>query len=226
MGDLSAFAGLVVIAAINGRSLSHKQQGAVEETYGGTSDDFWQRHCWLDFLLNRFISSLMDMDRMISETTEPMLLFQKMAAQATTIYLHNISISRMQEDDEKRDACWREESIQKCLSAAKEIAHLARAMMNLSYLTVSYMPRWLSFQYACHKPSDILESRSIPSLRTFCTRQQLPSLPKSSTSAAHLIHHTSACALQLSTSSNPSIVWLRIIWRSSRRSFQPSEARA
>jgi hypothetical protein len=137
---LSPFAGLVVMAALAGRVLSHKQQVEVEHTYGDMWGGFWERQRWLEVVLTKAVSAIPVPSSISPEALDPLSLFMCMVTQTTTLYLHEAIASKRK---------WRgvndfimEESTQKSFTAAVEISRFAKMMRNLNCFRVShFQPR-------------------------------------------------------------------------------------
>jgi hypothetical protein len=132
---LSPFAGLVVMAALGGRVLSHKQQADVEHTYGDMSESFRERQCWLEAVLSKANSALSTSTPVLPDSVEPLVLFMGMVTQTTTLYLHEAITSKWQcinADDYSI-----QDTNRKSFAAAIEIARLAKMLKRLNCFTVS-----------------------------------------------------------------------------------------
>lgn len=50
---LSSFTKCIIVVTIYGRTMAHQQQSKVECVYNNASEDFWNRHHWLDAILTQ-----------------------------------------------------------------------------------------------------------------------------------------------------------------------------
>ena len=85
---MSPFTECIILATISGRALSHRHQSLVENIYVDASQDFWDRHRWIDAILTQRIQILSLKYSPASQHADPLLLFTSMIAQATVLYLH------------------------------------------------------------------------------------------------------------------------------------------
>lgn len=132
--NLSSFMECIVLATICGRSISHMQQSTVERLYGHVSEDFWQRHLWLDTIITQRIQALSLQHLFPSEQVDPMVLFTNMFAQAAFLFLINIIETVSQETGEYQPGMIK--YAKRSLSAAHEIGHLAKELSQLSCFKV------------------------------------------------------------------------------------------
>ena len=128
--NLSSFTECIIMATICGRSISHRQQSMVERLYGHVSQDFWDRHQWLDTILTQRIQVLSLQYHFPSEQVDPMLLFTNMVSHAACLYLTKIIKSMSLKTGEFQPKIIEYE--RRSLTAAQEIVHLARALSQLS----------------------------------------------------------------------------------------------
>ena len=126
---LSSFMECIVLATICGRSISHMQQSTVERLYGPVSQDFWDRHQWLDTIVTQRMQTLSSQYLCPSEQVDPMLLFTNMFAHATFLFLTKIIETVSRETGEYQPTVV--EYAKRSSSAAHEIVHLARALSQL-----------------------------------------------------------------------------------------------
>jgi hypothetical protein len=131
---LSSFVECINLATICGRGISHRQRSTVERVYGDVSQDFWDRHQWLDDILTQRMQILSLHYPSASEQVDPMLLFTNMVAQTTVIYLYKTIESMSWETDEYQISVLSYEKRAMC--AAREIVVLAKALSQLSYFKV------------------------------------------------------------------------------------------
>ncbi|OCL02954.1 citrinin biosynthesis transcriptional activator CtnR [Glonium stellatum] len=131
---LSSFAECIILATICGRSLSHRQQSAVEHVYGEVSQHFWDQHQWLDTILTKRVQLISLKYPSASEHIDPMLLFVNMVAQTTILYHCKIMESISWQTDEYQTIIIG--SKQRALSAAREIVSLTKILSQLSYFKI------------------------------------------------------------------------------------------
>lgn len=132
---LSSFTECILLVTICGRSVSHRQQCTVERVYGNISQDFWNRHQWIDTILSQKIQILSLNDRYALELMDPMPLFTNMAAQATVLSLCKAIQSVPWETDDYQAVI--DEYENRALLAAHEIVTLSKALTHLSCFKAS-----------------------------------------------------------------------------------------
>ncbi len=125
----------IIWATICGRSMSHRQQSTVERVYGNVSQDFWDRHHWLDTIITQRMQILLLYYPSASEHVDPLLLFTNMVAQTTVLHLYETIESMSWETDKYQFIIT--EYGQKSASAARKIVILAKALFPLSYFKAS-----------------------------------------------------------------------------------------
>lgn len=130
----SPFTEMVILATICGRILAHRQQAVVENVYNSVPQDFRDRHSWLNKMLETRIDLLV-MNYPSTFDSDCLLLFTKMLAQATVLYLCK-SMEMMKWDTEEGKATASTYK-QRSLRAAQQIVSLSRSLAELSFLKVS-----------------------------------------------------------------------------------------
>ena len=161
----SPFTESIILATICGRTLSHRQQSVVEQVYSHVSQHFWERHDWLHTILQTRCDSLMVQYPSAMLHTDCLLLFTKMMAQTTVLYLCRVIESMPWGKDEYRNAIV--DFRQKSLLAAKEIVNLTRSLPHLS-----------NFKVDTTLSSSLLSLPSIPTtLFSFVLLHSLSPLP-------------------------------------------------
>ncbi|KAI4286649.1 MAG: hypothetical protein L6R35_004094, partial [Caloplaca aegaea] len=88
--SMSPFTECIVLANISGRALSHRHQSLVENLYINMSQNTWDRHKWIGDELTERIALLSVKYAPASEQMDPLLLFTRMVAQTTVLYLYKI----------------------------------------------------------------------------------------------------------------------------------------
>lgn len=130
----SSFTEFIVLATIGGRSISHMQQSTVERLYGHVSQDFWDRHQWLDTIITQRIQTLSLQYLFPSEQVDPVLLFTHMFAHAAFLLLTKIIEAMSRETGDYQSTVI--EYSNRSSSAAHEIVYLAKALSQLSCFKV------------------------------------------------------------------------------------------
>lgn len=127
----------IIWATICGRSMSHRQQSTVERVYGNVSQDFWDRHHWLDAIITQRMHILLLRYPSVSEHVDPLLLFTNMVAHTTVLHLYETIESMSWETDKYQYIIT--EYGQRSAVAAREIVILAKALSPLSYFKASLL---------------------------------------------------------------------------------------
>lgn len=132
--NLPPFTECVVLATICGRSINHRHQTMVERLYGHAPHDFWDRQQWLDSILTQQIQILSLQYCFPSQQVDPMVLFTTMLSNAALLYLFKIIEPTSSEPKDQQVSFMEYEK--RSLSAAQKIAHLAKALSQLSCFKV------------------------------------------------------------------------------------------
>lgn len=85
---LSSFTKCIIVVTICGRTMAHQQQSKVECVYNNVSEDFWNRHHWLDAILTQQELILSLEYPSASEHVDPTMLFIDMMVHKTVLYLY------------------------------------------------------------------------------------------------------------------------------------------
>ncbi|KAI4157692.1 MAG: hypothetical protein LQ342_008097 [Letrouitia transgressa] len=102
----------------------------VERLYGHAPHDFWDRQQWLDSILTQQIQILSLQYCFPSQQVDPMVLFTTMLSNAALLYLFKIIEPTSSEPKDQQVSFMEYEK--RSLSAAQKIAHLAKALSQLS----------------------------------------------------------------------------------------------
>lgn len=116
--------------------MSHKQRSAVERVYGNVSQDFWDRHHWLDTISTQRMQVLLLHYPSASKHVDPMLLFTNMVAQSIVLHLYK-TIEFMAWEIDKYQFLITEYG-ERSTSAAREIVALANALSPHGYFKASF----------------------------------------------------------------------------------------
>lgn len=124
----------IIIATICGRARAHNQQSIVEHVYTNMPGHFWERHEYIDGMLDSTIKNLQQNYPVESRSGDCMLVFSQMFALTTRLYLCNImeSICWHTEEDQERIAAFQEQASE----AAREIVSMSQHLRELSYFKV------------------------------------------------------------------------------------------
>lgn len=128
---MSPFTECIILVTISGRALSHQHQSSVENIYVNVSQDFWDRHQWINATLTQRMQMLLLKYPPASQHVDPMLLFMSMMAQSTVLYLHKIMECVTPLTDENRAVMM--ESERCSFMAAQEMVSLTKTLPQLSY---------------------------------------------------------------------------------------------
>lgn len=134
---MSPFAECIVLATICGRALLHKHCASVERVYGHTSQDFWDRHHWIDNILTQRITMLTMKYPPASQHIDPMLIFTEMVANTAILFLYKIiELMPCQTPTTSANVI---EYKQRAVKAAGEIVSITRALSLFTQAKV-YLP--------------------------------------------------------------------------------------
>lgn len=134
---MSPFAECIVLATICGRALLHKHCASVERVYGHTSQDFWDRHHWIDNILTQRITMLTMKYPPASQHIDPMLIFTEMVANTAILFLYKIiELMPCQTSTTSANVI---EYKQRAVKAAGEIVSITRALSLFTQAKV-YLP--------------------------------------------------------------------------------------
>jgi hypothetical protein len=133
LSPASSFWNCIIIATICGRCLSHLHQSVVEHLHGHAMQDFWNRHQWIDETLATHMQML-NLYQPQAEYTDPMLLFVKMIAKTSILYLCEIIMSVFGKSDQYDILALQYET--RAQLAAQEIVGLGKIMTHFSCFKV------------------------------------------------------------------------------------------
>lgn len=153
---MSPFTECIILATISGRALSHRHQSLVENIYVNASQDFWDRHQWINAILTQRMQILSLKYPPASQHVDPMLLFTSMVAQTTVLYLYKTMECVTPATDENRAVMM---EYQRCsLMAAQEIVNLTKTLAQLSCFKVRPLDL-LPWRTHTYKPNRYIHSR-------------------------------------------------------------------
>lgn len=164
---LSAFGGIVLMATLFGRNLTHLHRPDVDDRDHDMNGEFWKRHRLLDNILLNTSLCLPSQLKLPSGLSDPNIVFTNMNIHTSTICLHQAAIFKA--DKNILPPTVSAESKVRCITAANEIASIMRMT---SHMDLSAMNPFISFclyvaarvfvQYLKSRPDD---SQTVDSLR-------------------------------------------------------------
>ncbi|BCR91309.1 uncharacterized protein ACHE_70152A [Aspergillus chevalieri] len=146
--SLSSFAECIIMATICGRCLCHRQQSSVERIYGDMSLEFWDRHLWLDTILQQRIQVLSLQYPSTSEHVDSLILFTNLMLQAIVLYLYKIVVSVPWDTDESEALIL--EYKNRSSAAAQGIITFTKPLRQLTYFKIcpfTAIPLFLCAEY-------------------------------------------------------------------------------
>ncbi|KAI1432000.1 fungal-specific transcription factor [Xylaria sp. CBS 124048] len=156
---LSPFGGVVLMATLFGRNLTHLHRPDVDDRDHDMNGEFWKRHRFLDNVLLNTSLCLPNQLKLPAGLSNPNNIFTNMNIHTSTICLHQAAIFKA--DKNRLPATVSSESKVRCITAANEIA---RIMRMASHMDLSTMNPFISFclyvsarvfiQYLKSRPDD------------------------------------------------------------------------
>ncbi|KAF2717588.1 hypothetical protein K431DRAFT_315679 [Polychaeton citri CBS 116435] len=137
---LSGFAGVIVMACMFGRNLTHLHRPGSDDKEDDLNGEFWRRHRDLDNILLNTALALPEDCRLPAGLNNPNIVFMNMNIHTSTICLHQAAIFKA--DKNRMPARISAESKVRCITAAAEIAAIMRSV---SHLDLSAMNPFISF---------------------------------------------------------------------------------
>lgn len=144
---LSSLGGIVLLACLFGRNLTHLHRPDPDEREDDLNGDFWKRHRQMDNILLNIALALPDSLRLPTSLNDPNVVFMNMNIHTSTICLHQAAIFKA--DRNRMPARVSQESKVRCMTAASEIASIMRQVSHVDVATVS-----LTRPYVCDAPAD------------------------------------------------------------------------
>ncbi len=140
---LSPFGGVVLMACIFGRNLTHLHRPDGEDNDHDLNGEFWKRHRSLDNILLNTSLSLPQQLRLPAGISDSNIIFVNMNIHASTICLHQAAVFKA--DKHHMSPQISSESKRRCIIAADQIANIMRLISHIDLSTVSeeLVPRLL-----------------------------------------------------------------------------------
>ncbi|TGJ80007.1 hypothetical protein E0Z10_g8758 [Xylaria hypoxylon] len=163
---LSAFGGIVLMATLFGRNLTHLHRPDVDDRDHDMNGEFWKRHRLLDNILLNTSLCLPNQLKLPAGLSNPNIVFTNMNIHTSTICLHQAAIFKA--DKNMLPPTVSAESKVRCITAANEIASIMRMT---SHMDLSAMNPFISFclyvaarvfvQYLKSRPDDCQTADSL-----------------------------------------------------------------
>lgn len=132
---LSPFGGIVLMACLFGRNLTHLHGTAGEDDGHDLNGAFWTRHRSLDNILLNTSLSLPPHLRVPAGINDPNIVFVNMNIHASTICLHQAAIFKADKNHMSPHVSG--ESKRRCIIAADQIANIMKLISHIDLSTVS-----------------------------------------------------------------------------------------
>ncbi|EPE09204.1 c6 transcription factor prf [Ophiostoma piceae UAMH 11346] len=140
IGQLTSFAGIVLMACLFGRNLTHLHRPDGDDKDNDLNGEFWKRHRNLDNVLLNTQLGLPSHLKLPEGISNPNVVFTNMCIYTSTICLHQAAIFKAEKNG--LESSVGPESKFRCVNSAKEIAKIMRMV---SHLDLSAMNPFISF---------------------------------------------------------------------------------
>lgn len=134
---LSSFGGVVIMAYLFGKNITHAHQPGPDDRPFDLQGDFWKRHREMDNVLSKVSLSLPDHLRLPAGIRDSNIVFLNMKIHTSTICLHQVAICTA--DLHGLHESTIAESRSRSIVAATEIANIMRLISHIDVTTVSYV---------------------------------------------------------------------------------------
>jgi hypothetical protein len=132
---LSSFGGVVLMACLFGRNLTHLHRTSGDDNAHDLNGEFWKRHRSLDNILLNTSLSLPHQLRLPAGIHDSNIVFVNMNIHASTICLHQAAIFKA--DKNHLPSHISSESKRRCIIAADQIANVMKMVSHIDLSTVS-----------------------------------------------------------------------------------------
>ncbi|EFX04748.1 c6 zinc finger domain containing protein [Grosmannia clavigera kw1407] len=122
IGQLTSFAGIVLMACLFGRNLTHFHRPDADERDDDLNGEFWKRHRNLDNILLNTLLGLPAHLKLPTGLQNPNIVFTNMSIHTSTICLHQAAIFKAEKNGLASSVS--PESKIRCINAANEIASI------------------------------------------------------------------------------------------------------
>jgi hypothetical protein len=131
---LSTFAGVVIIAALSGRTLIHLQRPDTEDDEQDLNGEFWKAHRRIDSILLNTSLYLPSHLRLPAGSSNSNIIFLNLGLQAATIVVHQAAIFKAEKFGLAQAIVV--ESSMRCIAAATHIASIMRMIAHIDLSVV------------------------------------------------------------------------------------------
>lgn len=131
---LSSFAGIVLMASLFGRNLTHLHRPDTDDKDNDLNGQFWKRHRNLDNILLNTSLSMPSHLKLPNGLSNPNIVFTNMNIHTSTICLHQAAIYKAEKNGLPPSIA--AESKVRCLTAANEIASVMRMVSHMDLSAV------------------------------------------------------------------------------------------
>ncbi|KAF2452381.1 fungal-specific transcription factor domain-containing protein, partial [Lineolata rhizophorae] len=159
LSTLSPFGGIVLMATLFGRNLTHLHRPTPNDNDHDIDGEFWKRHRQLDNILMQTTLGLPDHLRLPAGMQDPNVVFMNMSIHTSAICLHQAAIFKA--DQNHLSPSIGSESKIRCITAAAEITNIMRtiytqdvAAMNPFVVFCLYVAARVFIQYLRSQPKD------------------------------------------------------------------------
>lgn len=121
----------IIVATFSGRILAHRYQSQID-IYFKSTQDFWERHQWIDSMLQQRMESFAVKYPPAAQQADPILLFISMMWHANVLGMHQ-AIQRVVPLADERSAVMMEQT-KRAHNAARDIVALGKNLAHLNLL--------------------------------------------------------------------------------------------
>ena len=134
--SLSSFAGVILIACLFGRNLTHlHRSGENDRPEDPANGEFWKRHHKLDSILSNTMLFLPEHLRVPFGNKDPNVIFLNVNIHASVICLHQAAILKAEKHDLNSDII--RSSTDRCFAAAEEIINIMKLITHINSANVN-----------------------------------------------------------------------------------------
>ena len=133
--SISSFAGVVLLATLYGRNLTHLHRPNDNDMDHNLNGEFWKRHRNLDNILLNISLQMPEALRLPGAIGDPNAVFCNMNVHTATICLHQAAIFKA--DKHKLPSQISAESKRRCIVAADQVTNIMRVISHIDLSTVS-----------------------------------------------------------------------------------------
>lgn len=133
--NVSAVSGVVLIACLLGRNLTHLHRPTPNDNEEDLNGGFWQRHRQLESILDNIALAMPDHLRIPNGLPDSNVIFMNMLLHTSVICLHQAAIFKADRNRLSQQII--NESRARCLAGAAEITRIMKMMSHVDLSTVS-----------------------------------------------------------------------------------------